>query len=84
MKICDLKGNSHACVLLGSNGVSDVIGTPVSWKLGENAVWKVRERKKLVLLICLFYDSLVMNYTSLEEKKQCYYLYGMGTFTFKI
>lgn len=45
-KINDLKRNSHACVLLGIKGVSDVIGTPVSWKLGENAVWNEREREK--------------------------------------
>lgn len=45
-KMNDLKGNSHACVLLGIKGVSDVIRTPVSWKLGENAVWNEREREK--------------------------------------
>lgn len=43
----DRKENSHARMLLGSKRVSDVIGTPVSWKLGENAVWKERERFKL-------------------------------------
>lgn len=50
-KMYDLKVNSHACVLLGSKGVSDVIGTPVSWKLGENAVWKEREREKDLIQI---------------------------------
>lgn len=40
-----LTGHSHARMLLGSKGVSDVIGIPVSWKLGENAAGRVREKK---------------------------------------